>query len=333
MNSIKTQEKNGYTLIGLARAQKLNALNEEMVVGLRESVLAARNGPVILYGDCERAFCAGGDVAAVVSGGPDVEPTFFAQEYQADLSLWGISDRLSTLGHGVVMGGGLGLFASARQRIVSETTLAAMPEVTIGFFPDVASHYFLRLYAGDEVALFMALTGARLNAKELIETKIATHFLHNTMMKQLQERPELLLELDQMSAEYKGQTHYKSLDNNLGRYKKEIREFLSLASIEKMNEWARDYLTSNEKGWLVQCMKIFIEGSDLSKYLSLKLFTRPRSNSADEAFELDLRIAQWLYRAPDFREGVRALLVDKDKNPKWSELTSEYKDQIDELLK
>lgn len=333
MKTIETQQKSGHTLIGLRRPNKLNALNEEMVIALRQSIESASSAPLILYGESERAFCAGGDVAAVVSGNPESEPTFFRAEYAADLSLWRVRERLTTLGHGIVMGGGLGLFSAGKVRVVSETTLAAMPEVTIGFFPDVASHYFLRLYAGDDVAKFMALTGARLNAREMIEHKLATHFLHNSALLKVREAPELLLELDQMHSEFKEQAHYKCLENNFESCASQIKEFLSLGSVEEMNQWARAYLAQNEKGWLVQTMETFIHGSDLSKYLSLKLFERKPSPSPESAFELDLKIAHWLYRAPDFKEGVRALLVDKDKNPAWCKLTADYEQQIDELLK
>lgn len=333
MNTIKTLEKSGHNLIGLSRSAKLNALNEEMVVALRGAVKSCESGPVILYSECERAFCAGGDVAAVVSRDPSVSPSFFGAEYETDLSLWNISDRLITLGHGIVMGGGLGLFSAGKVRVATETSLAAMPEVTIGFFPDVASHYFLRSYCGDQVALFMALTGARLNAREMIETGLATHFVETSAVSKILETPELILEMDQMSSEFKEQTHYKSLENRLSSFEKEIETFLGLQSVEAMNEWASGYLESHQKGWMAESLKTFTHGSDLSKYLSLKLFKRKLSANPKEAFELDLKIAHWLYRAPDFKEGVRALLVDKDKNPRWSALTSDYKNQIDELLK
>lgn len=332
MKAVLAKKIDDHLHIGLNRPEKLGALNENMVLELKALLKASTASEVVLYGQSERAFCAGGDVASVVNraGG---EPTFFAHEYAADLALWSFKGRLTTIGHGIVMGGGMGLFAPGHCRVVSETTVSAMPEITIGFFPDVGAHYFLRKFMGDEHARFVALTGARLNGKEMLESGLATHFIENRFLKTMLDKKIGIDEIDRLSLECRVQTHFRSLENRLLIYNKEINAFNLLPTIEEKDEYARKYMQENGSGWFYQTMEIYLAGSPTSKYLTQKLFERSPSKSPKEALDLDLKIAHWLDRGPDFKEGVRALLIDKDKNPSWQILTNDLKKEIDHLLK
>lgn len=332
MNGIKHWQKDDFLAIALDRAEKLNALNEEMVTEITRLITHSQASEVQLYGASERAFCAGGDVAAVATRSREVPATFFSSEYAADLSLWQCDARLTTIGHGVVMGGGLGLFAPGQRRVVSETTVAAMPEITIGFFPDVAAHYFLPKYLPPELAYFMALTGARLNGREMFELGLATHFVENRFLTPLRSQAISAEQLDQLSKECQVQTHFKVLENRFKTFKGEIAEFLNHSELEQMDLHAQNYLELGLKNWFATTMETFLTGSPVSKYVTQKLFRIPLKTDAKKALELDLKLAHWFDHHPDFKEGVRALLVDKDKNPKWAKLTSEIKKQIDELI-
>lgn len=332
MKAILVKKVDDHLFIGLNRPEKLGALNEEMVLELKKLVIEEDRGQIVLYGHSDRAFCAGGDVASVVAR-KSGEPTFFANEYAADLALWNFAGQLITIGHGVVMGGGLGLFAPGHLRVVSETTLSAMPEITIGFFPDVGAHYFLRKFMGDELARFMTITAARLNGREMIESGLATHFIENRYLKELTTEKVSVAQIEKLSTECQQQTHFRSLENRLQTFRREITAFNQLSTIEEKDIYAQKYIEENENGWFFQTMEIYLAGSPVSKYLTQKLFERSPSKNAKEALELDLKIALWLDRCSDFKEGVRALLIDKDKNPAWQTLTNDLKKEIDQLIR
>lgn len=332
MNGIKHWQKDDLLALALDRAEKLNALNEAMVTEITRLITQTQASEVLLYGASERAFCAGGDVAAVATRSRELPASFFAREYEADLALWQCKARLTTIGHGVVMGGGLGLFAPGQRRVVSETTVAAMPEITIGFFPDVGAHFFLPKYLASDVAYFMAVTGARLNGREMLELGLATHFIENRLLAPLQKQNFEVGDWDQLSSECQVQTHFKVLENRFKTFKREIAEFLGRADLEQMDLYAQEYLDLGLNNWFAATMETFLAGSPVSKYVTQKLFRTPLKTDPKKALELDLKLAHWFDHHPDFKEGVRALLVDKDKNPKWAKLTSEIKKQIDELI-
>jgi len=177
--------------IGVAQlnAEKsLNALTLPMIRLLDPQLQRWAADPgiacVVLHGAGEKAFCAGGDVRSLYKAitdhqGPPPNPdnlAFFSEEYRLDYRIHTYAKPLLVWGSGIVMGGGLGLMAGASHRVVTETSRVAMPEITIGLFPDVGGSYFLSRIA-DRVGLFLALTGVSINAHDLLHVKLADHFL------------------------------------------------------------------------------------------------------------------------------------------------------------
>ena len=176
--------------ITLSVAATLNSLTLEMVELLQSTLDRWRDdadiAAVFIEGGGEKAFCAGGDVQALhqsavaTPGGPcDYAERFFAREYRMNYTLHTYAKPLICWGHGIVMGGGLGVMAGCSHRVVTEKTRIAMPEVTIALFPDVGGTWFLNHMPGSS-GLFLALTGASINAADAIFTGIADRFISST---------------------------------------------------------------------------------------------------------------------------------------------------------
>ncbi|NNC55605.1 MAG: enoyl-CoA hydratase/isomerase family protein, partial [Pseudomonadales bacterium] len=175
----------------------LNSLTTEMVELLLAKLLQwaqdSRLACVVISGAGDKAFCAGGDVQALRNsaiakpGGPCLEAeTFFAREYRLDYTIHTFNKPLLVWGNGIVMGGGLGILAGASHRVVTETSRFAMPEVTIGLYPDVGGSHFLNLMPG-ETGRFLALTGASFNAADALYTGLADYFLQRDQFPALLE--------------------------------------------------------------------------------------------------------------------------------------------------
>nr|MDT0252426.1 enoyl-CoA hydratase/isomerase family protein [Endozoicomonas sp.] len=171
-------------LITLNAEKALNALNQSMIDLLFNQLTDWRDNndivAVFLEGSGEKAFCAGGDVRAlrqaVIEGKPEVPRHFFETEYRVDYLIHSYPKPIICWGNGIVMGGGIGLMAGSDFRVVTDTSMLAMPEVSIGLYPDVAGSWILsHLPAG--IGLFMALTGCRLNAADAIYVGLANRFI------------------------------------------------------------------------------------------------------------------------------------------------------------
>ncbi|NRA62707.1 MAG: enoyl-CoA hydratase/isomerase family protein, partial [Psychrobium sp.] len=167
--------------------KSLNALNQEMIESLLEKLPLWQDDDniiaILLDSAGDRAFCAGGDIVQLyraMSDAPDSKQPyveeFFTKEYRLDHLIHTYAKPIIVWGNGFVMGGGLGLMAGASHRIVTETSKVAMPEITIGLYPDVGATYFLNKMP-DNLGLFLGLTAAQMNASDCLEVKLADHFL------------------------------------------------------------------------------------------------------------------------------------------------------------
>ena len=170
--SYKVEKKSHLFVFRLNRPDKINALNQEMALALSDAVTEFEQNSefkiFLLLGEGEKGFCGGGDVKA---GNPD----FFHIEYDLNLRLSQIKKPFLCLGHGLLMGGGVGLWQNAHARLIDETTQFAMPEPLIGFFPDVgAMHTLCKL---GPLGLFLGLTSSRLNSVDLLHFGVATHLI------------------------------------------------------------------------------------------------------------------------------------------------------------
>ena len=328
--------------IGVAtlNAEKaLNALNPDMIRQLdaRLSIWDNDEGivAVLLRGAGERAFCAGGDVRALREAllADDSYPhplaeDFFSREYALDYRIHRYRKPLLAWGNGIVMGGGLGLFAGASHRIATASTRIAMPEVTIGLYPDVAGSWFLQRMPA-KCGLFLGLTGAPLNARDALLCNLADHILSQDSWAALHERlaanhwhadsaanhSQLTAILGALEADNQDAV----ADSNIARCLPQIHQLLNKGSLAAFDHALRQ--TAFDDDWLANAAKTYLAGSPVSAAVTWEVFQHAKYLSLAEVLRMELVLSLNFCAGADFREGVRALLVDKDRQPQWSRHT------------
>lgn len=326
-------------LIGIATLNvesSLNALNLEMVQLLTKQLLDWQQRSdialVMLEGSGDKAFCAGGDVvqlykATVQAGKNAIAPyieTFFTQEYELDYLIHTFGKPVLCWGHGIVMGGGLGLFAGASHRVVTQKSRIAMPEITIGLYPDVGGTHFLNKMPPG-AGLFLALTGASINGSDAKYVQLANHFILSEHQGQLVENMLLVkwgdteaLNHQKLSDvlvkfEQKDQVHMPS--GNISRFSELLTD---LATIESVSAAVTKILDiSSDDKWMLRAQDSLAKGSPLTAHIVMRQLTLGKSLSLADCFRLELGLSCNCSAIGEFAEGVRALLIDKDFCPSW----------------
>lgn len=315
----------------------LNSLTLEMVKQMSAQLEAWKNNDdiavILLMGSGDKAFCAGGDVQILYQsaisnpGGPCEEgEDFFRHEYELNYQLHRYEKPIICLGNGIVMGGGLGLMAGVSHRIATETTRIAMPEITIGLFPDVGATYFLNRMPYN-LGVFFALTGAPINARDALYTRLADYVLlwseHNTLISNLQ-KVEWRADSIENHALVDEQITALSLDTKALEQLMQSEIYINLTHLESIclhNSLAQtiDEISEvdSDNHWLSKAKASLEHGSPLSSLLIYEQLRRNRFASLEEVFLSEYQLATNIIRYPEFAEGVRALLIDKDKSPKW----------------
>lgn len=320
----------------LSAEKSLNALSLDMVrlldAQLREWARDDAVACVVLDGEGAKAFCAGGDLRALYRSmreHPGALPNpqalaFFSEEYRLDYRIHRYPKPLLVWGSGIVMGGGLGLLAGASHRVVTENSRIAMPEISIGLFPDVGASYFLPRMPG-RTGLFVALTAVPLNARDALHGKLADHLLpgdsRSAVFERLTQLPwrgdsaadrtlltQLLQDFPLASAALPA--------SNLERHAAAIE---ALCAGDSLPEVVRRIVAyGGEDAWLKRGAAALAAASPTAATLIGELARRALGLSLAEVFRLELIVALQCCAHPDLTEGVRALLIDKDNHPRWT---------------
>lgn len=329
-SELNTRNNQKIGVIALNAEKTLNALNQSMIDLLYDQLNRWQEDrdvvALFLQGSGEKAFCAGGDVRslrrAVLEGNLDVPRQFFEKEYRLDYMIHTYSKPIICWGNGIVMGGGIGLMAGADFRVVTDTSMLAMPEISIGLYPDVAGSWILgHMPAG--IGLFMALTGCRLNAADAIYLGLGNRFIDHAFRDNVLES---LQQADWGTQESQAIVfgvlqHYCERSEGWLPYSK-IREHRDLIgrlmgqpALEAVIKALAGLETDDE--WLLSARKTALQGSPLSSAIGYRQLQAARHMSLKEAFQSELVLSVNAVHHGDFCEGVRSLLVDKDRNPKW----------------
>lgn len=308
---------------------------------------------IVLSGAGEKALCAGGDVAALASqneAGPQGQAKskkFFASEYQLDHLIATYSKPYISVMDGITMGGGVGLSLHAPFRIATERTLFAMPETTIGFFPDVGGSFFLPRLDG-EVGTYLALTSERLAGVQAYYAGIATHYMHSsTIPNMFQRLSELVFKdssplgerldlINRTMAEFS--TGLPSLKEEpmllSGSLRQSIDRCFSPSTVEGIIA-ALEAETEN-KAWAEKTLKTLSGRSPTSLKVTLRQLRVGKKWSIAETFQREHHIAGHFMAHPDFVSGVVSRLVHKPPTqPKWQpETLAEVTDEaVDEFFR
>jgi len=295
MSNIVVDRQGLAGFIILDRPEALNSLTHEMISGIhaaiRQHEADDKVDVIVLRSSNERAFCAGGDMKATrllaLDQQWDTLHQFFAEEYALNLHIDQCAKPYVSLVNGIAMGGGLGLSVHGDVMVVSETAQLAMPETAIGFFPDVGGTYFLSRLKHD-AGMWLALTGMVVKGGDAVTTGLATHLVKQSFWPRL---------IDAFAR--KGRT---AIDTTLVSLATNPDKDEFTETLKRRQSWfaSTDHLTLVKT--LVAASRLLKDAGnhDLAKCLELELI------AADEAV-----------RHPDFVEGIRAVLVDKDK-PNWS---------------
>ncbi|KFM76385.1 3-hydroxyisobutyryl-CoA hydrolase, mitochondrial, partial [Stegodyphus mimosarum] len=319
-------------VITLNRPKALNSLNLSMIRTIYPQLKAWDSDPeikmVIVKGSGDRAFCAGGDVRALVeahkAGNTSLAEDFFREEYQLNNLIGTLQIPYVAIIDGITMGGGIGISVHGAYRVCTERTVCAMPEAAIGFFPDVGGSYFLPRLPG-KIGLFLALTGYRLQGRDVFKAGIATHFVDTTSLKDL-ERDLLRLENPTLS----------DIDRILLKFQQQCeidykKEFALKPVMGKMNtvfeadnvESVMEALKKEGSEWSRKQHETMSKLSPTSLKVAFQQLKRGANLTLQDCLKMEYRLCQRFMQNNDFHEGVRAVLIDKDSSPKWNPATLE----------
>lgn len=322
-------------VITLDAPKSLHALTLEMIRAIDGALVRWADDSavacVVLQSSTDKAFCAGGDVRSLrtaVAEQAGVVPNpqalaFFAEEYRLDHRIHTYAKPLLVWGGGIVMGGGLGLMAGASHRVVTENTRIAMPEITIGLFPDVGGSWFLGRMPGRS-GLFLGLTGAPMNAADALYTGLGDYFLRQ------EERAMVLDALALAQWQASAQANSEQLDRLLRGFSapatslpaSEVRANFDAIAVLTQAPTLPEVVAAiaaydGDSVWLQKAAHSLAKGAPTSAALVWAMRERTRHMSLAQVFQLELIVAVQCCAHADFSEGVRALLIDKDNAPQW----------------
>ena len=319
----------------------LNALDLNMIRLLAPQLEKWQQDPqiamVFLDGSGERAFCAGGDIVSMYKSMQESESNkknpdavnslalqeFFTQEYQLDYLIHTFTKPILVWGNGIIMGGGLGLMSGGSHRVVTENSRIAMPEISIGLYPDVGGSYFLNTMPAG-CGLFLGLTGAFINSADALYSNLADYFVPQNAKATLFTRliaanwqEDLLHQTlssicDDFHTLHLGQLPQDNLIVN--------QDWLTNLATKTDVTQAVEYILSaidEDNKWLSKAQKTLRAGSPITAHLVFEQLRRGKDMNLAECFQMELGMSCQCGEFGEFQEGVRALMIDKDHQPNW----------------
>lgn len=286
---------------------------------------------VVLDAEGDKAFCAGGDIVKLyqsMTETPDGERNtyaedFFGREYRLDYLLHTYGKPLLCWGHGIVMGGGLGLLSGCSHRVVTEQSRIAMPEITIGLFPDVGGSWFLARMPG-RTGLFLGLTGANINCHDAVFLGLADRVLpHDSKDKVMAALAQINWpggQEDHVALSSVLRQHHLAMEDLPASPVREHYDLINTLCDADTLPLVVDRITAldSDDKWLSRAVSTLKKGCAQTAWLVWECQRRARQKSVREVFQMEWMVAVQCALHPDFREGVRALLIDKDGEPDFA---------------
>lgn len=328
---ILSQRRGRLLALVLNRPRVLNSLNLEMIRRLRRALAEALADNevrlVVLSGAGERGFCAGGDLKgllwAVQGKAFYRSDEFFREEYALDLLIHQFSKPVVVLADGITMGGGLGLAAGADLFVTTERSRLAMPETRIGFFPDVGATGWLSQRCPPGYPEYLALTGYEMVGGEGVRLGLASHLVASWRLTELNEA---LVQLSKRLGAAQGEA-VRQLRARLDSFAEK-----ELPARPELDAWVAEHFAgqrtlgaivaslrqcSQELQVCAEVLQRLSERSPTALALTLKLLRANEGRPLAEVFEREIRAGRFMIQHPDYLEGIRARLIDKDDKPRW----------------
>ena len=310
-------------IIRLNRPKAINAVTLEMFRDIDHALDRFGVDPavslVLLEGAGDRGLCAGGDVRALYENSKvngDLGKILWREEYILNARIAGFRKPYVAFMDGIVMGGGVGLSAHSRHRVVTERTKLAMPEVGLGFFPDVGGTWLLS-HAPGELGTYFGLTGQTMNGPDAVHARFADAVVPSAKLPALREVLTRVApgtppsEIEALIAGFAtGETAgpVAALESQIDKW----------FAFDRMQDIVAA-LKRDGSELALSTLKTLGERSPRGMVVTLKLLRLARrASSLEECLVREYRAALKVFRSDDFREGVRAAVIDKDRNPKWS---------------
>ncbi|MDE1166200.1 MAG: enoyl-CoA hydratase/isomerase family protein [Pseudomonas sp.] len=320
--------RNHIGYLTLNRPAGLNALTLDMVRALQSYLDTWASDPhiraVVLRGSGDKAFCAGGDIRALYEShkaGHALHEQFFTEEYALDQCLHAYRKPVLALMDGYTLGGGMGLAQAADLRIVTERSRLAMPEVAIGYFPDVGASYFLSRIPG-ELGTYLGVTGVQIEAADALYCGLADWYLSSSKIAALEERLNKLEWTEYPLKDLQGalaKLGVQTLPNPpLDALRPVIDHFFGLPDVQSMVEQLHQVTVANSHQWADSTASLMQTRSPLAMSVTLEMLRRGRYLSLDDCFAMELHLDRQWFEHGDLIEGVRAMVIDKDRKPRWN---------------
>lgn len=305
--------------IALQRPKALNALTLDQIHAIDPQLRAWADDPrvkaVVITGEGQKAFCAGGDIRALYDAGRhhahDTYARFFWDEYRLNRLIKTYPKPYVALVDGIVMGGGVGVSVHGSHRVATENTLFAMPETGIGMFPDVGGTWFLPRLPG-ELGTYLALTGARLKAADCLYAGVCTHFVPAVRMRDLVKALQGIANaasVDAVLADFAADPGPAPLG--------EHRDVIDRCFAKNREEDILAALAAEDGEWAAETRKTLLAKSPFATKVTLRQMRLGKTLDFDACMRTEYRLSQRFMEGPDFFEGVRAVIIDKDFNPQW----------------
>ena len=315
MSDINIRKNGRVGHITLTRPQALNALNHSMAMAIETALDEWENDIsiafVLIDAEGEKAFCAGGDIADFykhgIAGNHKAAQDFWRDEYRLNAKIANYSKPYVTLMDRIVMGGGVGISAHGSHRIVTDRTMLAMPECAIGLLPDVGGTYLLANTPGS-CGEYLGLTGARISGADCLYVGIADYYVPSDKVNDL--RIALLNEGDLSVLET---FHEIPEVSGLQSQQAIVNSVFGLETIPEMIE----ALTDLGSDFSIKALKGFKNGAPYSQLATLVAIRDARNGDLEHALRNEYRFVSISTSEGEFLEGIRAAVIDKDRNPRW----------------
>lgn len=304
---------------------------------------------VLLSGAGEKAFCAGGDIRALYESmcspeGPIFAESFFESEYRLDYKLHNFSKPIVSLLDGIVMGGGAGLMFSSSYKIATERTKFAMPEIGVGLFPDVGFTSLIKDLP-EGLGIYIMLTATQLNSADmsfcnLIDGSLSSKDIDNFLLdiQDITWQDEADKNLVLLDSLIKNNQYSEKVANfSASKVKEELKTIQSMTREDSLLGVFENIMNNaSADEWYEKGKESLKRGSPMSAHLIWLQCLNSPNLSLKEVFQFELNLAIQVTRIGDFKEGIRALIIDKDNKPKWkfgsiSKVSKEWIDKHTEL--